>query len=154
MKNATSSGNSTPAACALLIRIATQVSSSGGSIATVNPQPKRDFRRSSRPVDFLRIAITREDDLLLAFEQRVEGVEELFLRALLAGEELDVVDQQRIERAIRLLELVDGVVLQRLHHIADEALECTYAMRASGLRSRMGLPTACIRCVLPRPTPP
>ena len=34
---------------ALLMRIATQVSSSGGSIATVNPQPKRDFKRSSSP---------------------------------------------------------------------------------------------------------
>ena len=41
---------------------------------------------------------------------------------VLAGEELDVVDQQRIERAIRRLELVDLVVLQRAHHVADEAL--------------------------------
>ncbi len=32
------------------IRIATRVSSSGGSIATVSPQPKRDFKRSSTPL--------------------------------------------------------------------------------------------------------
>ena len=102
------------AAAALLIRIATRVSKSGGSIATVRPQPKRDFSRASRPCDFFRVAVAGQDDLLLAVEQRVERVEEFFLRAVLAGEELDVVDQQRIERPVRALELVDRVVLQRL----------------------------------------
>jgi len=38
-----------------------------------------------------------EDHLVLSLQQLVEGVEELLLRALLAGEKLDVVDQQRIE---------------------------------------------------------
>jgi len=38
-------------------------------------------------------------------------VEELLLRALLAGEELDVVVQQRVQRAVVAFELVDGVVL-------------------------------------------
>ena len=104
------------------MRIATQVSSSGGSIATVRPQPKRDFEPLLEALDFLRIAIAGQDHLLLSFEQRVEGVEELFLRTLLAGEELDVVDQQRVERAIRVLEFADGVVLQRAHHVADESL--------------------------------
>jgi hypothetical protein len=33
----------------------------------------------------------------LAIEQRIEGVEELLLGAVLAGEELDVVDQQRVD---------------------------------------------------------
>jgi len=50
MKNATSSGRSLPVACAFDMRMATHVSSSGGSIETVRPQPKRDFSRSSRPV--------------------------------------------------------------------------------------------------------
>ena len=102
--------------------MATQVSSSGGSIATVSPQPKRDLSRSSRPVDLARIAVAGQDDLVLALEQRVEGMEELFLRVLLAGEELDVVDQQRMQRAVRGLEIVHAVVLQRPHHVADEAL--------------------------------
>jgi hypothetical protein len=48
-------------------------------------------------------------------------MEELFLGPLLAGEELDVVDQQRIERAVRLLEFRDRVVLQGPHHVADES---------------------------------
>ena len=37
---------------------------------------------------------------VLRFEQRLEGVEELLLGALLAGEELDVVDQQQVERVV------------------------------------------------------
>ena len=49
-------------------------------------------------------------------------MEELLLRAVLVGEELDVVDQQRIERTVRRLEVVHLVVLQRFHHVADEAL--------------------------------
>src|SRR5688500_13926186 len=39
-------------------------------------------------VDLFRIAVAGEDDVVLAFEQRVERVEELFLRAILVREEL------------------------------------------------------------------
>ena len=49
-------------------------------------------------------------------------MEEFLLRAVLSRKKLDIVDHQRIERAIRGLEIVDGVVLQGLHHVADEAL--------------------------------
>ena len=59
---------------------------------------------------------------MLSLEQRIEGMEEFFLRMLFAGEELNVVDQQRIQRAIGGLELVDAIVLQRSNHIAHEAL--------------------------------
>ena len=48
---------------------------------------------------------------MLALEQRIEGVKEFLLRMLLAGEELDVIDQQRMQRAVRGLEIVDAVVL-------------------------------------------
>ena len=75
-----------------------------------------------KSIHFLWVAIAGEDDLLLSFQQRVEGVEEFLLAAVLAGEELDVVDHQRIDRAVRLLELVDGVVLQGTHHVTDESL--------------------------------
>jgi len=121
-KNATSSGNSTLAALALLIRIATHVSSSGGSIAHREAPAEAGLQALFEALHFLRITVTGEDHLLLPFEQRVERVEELFLRTFLAGEELDVVDQQRVERAIRGLEVVDRVVLQGAHHVAHEAL--------------------------------
>ena len=48
----------------------------------------------------------------------------------LPREELNVVDHQRIERAIRRLEIVDGVVLQGLHHVAHEAARCARRQRA------------------------
>ena len=49
----------------------------------------------------------------LAVEQRVEGVEELLLGAVLPGEELDVVDKQRVDALELALELVGGALLQR-----------------------------------------
>src|SRR4051812_9135850 len=47
-------------------------------------------------VQFGRRAIAGEDDLLMAIEKRIEGVEKLLLRTLAATEELDVVDEQHI----------------------------------------------------------
>ena len=49
MKNATCSSIRMPTDCALESRIATRISSSGGSSATVRPQPNREIRRSSMP---------------------------------------------------------------------------------------------------------
>lgn len=49
IRKATLSCNSMFSIAALLFRMATRVSNSGGSIATVKPQPKRDFNRSSTP---------------------------------------------------------------------------------------------------------
>ena len=44
--------------------------------------------------DFRRRPIAREDDLFVAVEERVEGVEKFLLRAFLAAEKLDVVDAE------------------------------------------------------------
>ena len=52
------------------------------------------------------------------FVQRVEGVEELFLGALAAGEELHVVDDQQVDLAEAVLELVHAVATKR----RDESL--------------------------------
>ena len=73
-------------------------------------------------VNFLGVPVAGENDLLPAFKQRVEGMEELFLRALFLGKELNIVNQQRIDRTVITLEVVDGVHLQRLDHIGDETL--------------------------------
>ena len=48
-------------------------------------------------------------------------MEELFLRTLLVGEELDVIDQQRVDRTVVALKLFDGIVLQRFDHVLYEA---------------------------------
>ena len=58
----------------------------------------------------MRRAVAADDDLLLRVVERVERVEELGLRAFLAGEELDVVDEQHVDAAIALAEIEDAVV--------------------------------------------
>ena len=49
-------------------------------------------------------------------------MEEFLLGAFLAGEELDVVDEQGIDGAIMGLEGIHVALLQGLDHVADEAL--------------------------------
>src|SRR6185369_16890918 len=50
----------------------------------------------------------------------VERMEKFFLDALLAGEELDVVDQQHIDVAVPLTELRQAVFLQGLNELVGE----------------------------------
>ena len=64
----------------------------------------------------------RDDDLLHALVQSVEGVEELLLRALLAGEELDVVDEQDVDRAELVAEGRHLVVAHGVDHLVGELL--------------------------------
>ena len=49
--------------------------------------------------EFFGGAVAGEDDLLGFFVKRIEGVEELLLHALFAGEELDVVDEEDVDGA-------------------------------------------------------
>ena len=49
-------------------------------------------------------------------------MKKLFLRPFFAGEKLDVVDQQCVERSVRAFEVRNRVVLQALHHVTDKAL--------------------------------
>jgi hypothetical protein len=44
-----------------------------------------------------RIGVTADDNLFLCLTQRVEDVEKLFLRSVLAVEELNVVEQQHVQ---------------------------------------------------------
>src|SRR3546814_15882502 len=54
----------------------------------------------------LRITIRCQYDLLATINRRIEGVEELLLRALLVGKEVNIVDQQGVDGAVQILELV------------------------------------------------
>ena len=67
-------------------------------------------------------AIARKHDLFMPVEERVEGVEKFFLRALLAAEELDVVDQEQIGLPIAFAEFHQLVVLDRVDEFVDEKL--------------------------------
>src|SRR5690606_21152729 len=74
------------------------------------------------PVDLLRIALRGQDARHVSFTQRIAGMEELLLGALLVGEELDVIYEQGIDATVITLELFNGVILQRLHHILHKPL--------------------------------
>jgi hypothetical protein len=70
----------------------------------------------------LGVGVAGHDDVRALGQQRLEGVEELLLRALLAGEELHVVDQQQVQVVVLGLQLVEGLALVVLDHVADELL--------------------------------
>ena len=69
---------------------------------------------------FLGRTVAGDDDLTVGVMQRIEGVEELLLGALLAGEELDVVDQQQIDAAETVAEAHHLVVLDGVDHLVGE----------------------------------
>ena len=71
-------------------------------------------------LELLRIGIAGNDDLPLVDRHRLEHMEELFLRALLVRQELDVVDQQHVQRLVIVLEAVDGVAPDGLDQVLHE----------------------------------
>ena len=73
-------------------------------------------------LDLLGGAVAGNDDLLARVVQRVEGVEKLLLRALLACQELDVVDEQHIRQTVFLPEQLGGAVFHRLDDLVGEYL--------------------------------
>ena len=69
----------------------------------------------------------------MRFDQRIEGVEELLLSSVLAAEELDIVDQQQIQRVVVLLEAVEGLVLVSAHYVGHVLLGVNVADLGVGI---------------------
>ena len=67
-------------------------------------------------------AVARDHDLLLRIVQGIEDVEELLLRAVLAGDELDVVHEQDVDGAVLLAEGGQSVEADGVDHLVDEAV--------------------------------
>ena len=63
-----------------------------------------------------------QDDLLAVLVDRVEGVEELLLRPLLVGDELDVVDEEEVDPPVAGAEVVDLALLDRGDELVGELL--------------------------------
>src|SRR5215210_4526022 len=59
---------------------------------------------------------------MAGFVEVVEGVEEFLLRSLLAGDELDVIDQEEIDGAVLGTELGGPVIADRVDELVREAL--------------------------------
>ena len=81
-----------------------RVSRSGGWTSAIRPHSNRERSRSSNSVSCFGGQVRGDHDLLAGVVQGVEGVEELVLRLLLAGEELDVVDEEHVDVAVEALE--------------------------------------------------
>ena len=90
-------------------------------MSAIRPHSNR-IAAAPRALDLVRRAVAADHDLLLRVVQRVERVEELRLRALLAGDELDVVHEQHVHAPIALTKIEDAVVTHRVDHLVHEAL--------------------------------
>ena len=69
-------------------------------------------------------------------------MEKLFLGALLAREELNVVDKECVERAVQALELGNAVVLKALDHVANKSLRVHIANPRPGVGGEHGVANA------------
>src|SRR2546428_273257 len=72
--------------------------------------------------DRFRRPVARENDLLALLVDRVECVEELFLRSLFAGDELDIVDEQDIDAPVALAEFLALLRADRIDELVGELL--------------------------------
>ena len=92
---------------------------------------------------FVGAAIARDDYLLVVLVERVECVEELFLRLFVIGEELNVVDRQHVEVAVEVAELLELTFFDRFDEVVDES----FARQDSDLGHRFGFDNFLADCV-------
>ncbi len=56
----------------------------------------------------------------MQIHQRIESVKKLFLRTILAGDKLNVINQQGVDLAVLILELVDIFRAECIHQLCNE----------------------------------
>src|SRR5205807_7843841 len=66
--------------------------------------------------------IAREHDLFVTVKEGIEGMKKFLLRALFAGEKLNVVDQEQIGLAVTFAEFHQSIVLNRVDKFVNEEL--------------------------------
>ena len=122
MNSMTSEVIGTAPSSAFARRIAIRVSRSGrrqvGDEAPLEPAAQALLEGQDR----LGRPVRRQHDLLAVLVDRVERMEELFLRPLLVRDELDVVDQQQVDPPVARAELVDLALLDRGDELVGELL--------------------------------
>src|SRR5206468_8311471 len=87
-----------------------------GGEAPLKPGPEAVLELSDR----LWWTVARHHDLFALFVDRVEGVEELFLRALFPRDELDVVDEEHVDPPVPLAELLTLLRPDRIDELIGE----------------------------------
>ena len=133
-------------------------SRSGATASAPRARPRTaTAAASSSPVISRRRAVAREDELLPVAVQRVEDVKQLFLRALLAGDELHVVDAAaRCRRAVARAPAIRPSLPAAPRSARRRSAARARTRRAAGRRvaASSPLPMALSRCVLPTPLGP
>src|SRR6056297_697747 len=97
-------------------------------------------------LDFARGTISRDDDLLVLIHQGVESMKELFLGAVLAGDELHIVDHQDVNGPEHLLEVHHTAVPQGLYEPVHE-LFCRQVDDIQSRTAGLQLPCDCVHQV-------
>ena len=111
---------------AIHLRLLAQDRDAGLQLGRLNIGDQTPLEAGPQPVlqcrKLFRRAVRRDDDLFVRVVQRIEGMEELFLSAFLAFDELDVVDQQDVDVAEAAFERCGAVVTQRVDEVVGELL--------------------------------
>jgi hypothetical protein len=112
------------------------------------PQPFFQLR------DVFRHLVGGEDDLLALLVERVERMEELLLRPLAAGEELDVVEDEHVDLAEAVLEGLHPVAAQGRDELVHERVGREVRDAPCGILVEERMRDGADEVGLPRPTPP
>lgn len=75
-----------------------------------------------QPQQVGRRPVGGEDDLLVVFVEIIEGMEELLLGGLLAGDKLDIVHQEEVGIAVFVAEFRVFALLKRLNRLVGELI--------------------------------
>jgi hypothetical protein len=91
-----------------------------------------------KALDRARWPVACHDNLAAVGVQVVERVEELFLRAALVGQELDVIHHQQLDRPVAPPELIAASLGDGRHEVVHELLGGNVQRVASGLSRAQG----------------
>ena len=107
---------------ALARRISSRVGRSGVAKLQTAPPARRSVNSGRKSSARRRMAIARQHHGALARHQRIERVQEFFLRGFFLGEEADVVHQEGIAFAELLAKAAQLVLVHRRHEAVGEIL--------------------------------
>jgi hypothetical protein len=89
-----------------------------------------------------------DNDLTSSGTQVVEGVEELLLRSLLTGQELNVVDEKDVRRTVFAAELIASALAEGSNEVVGKVFTGEVEDTAASLRGAMpdGMEEVCLAC--------
>ena len=86
------------------------------------------FEARAKPIfeggDILGRPVAGDDDLFVFLVEGVENMEKLVLRLLFSGEKLYIIDDEEINGAVAVFELIDCAILDRGNQFLGEFLAC------------------------------